>query len=62
MIGFDLAALVDRDPGLVEAQPVGVGTTTDRHEHDIGLDRLGIAAGGGFERQDAFLPLTATPW
>ena len=38
-------------PGLVEREPVGVGLAPDRHEHDVGLERLGRAARRGLDGQ-----------
>ncbi len=44
MIGFDLAALVQFQPDLVEAQSIRIGATADRHQNHIRLDRFGRAA------------------
>ena len=51
MVGVDLAALVERQPDLVEAKAVGVGPAADRDEHRVGLDRRGFAALGRLDRQ-----------
>ena len=51
VVGLDLAALVDLEPRLVEAEALGVGPAADRDEDDVGLDRLGRAALGRLDRQ-----------
>ena len=56
VVDHDLAALV-RDPGGFEAEPLGVRTPADRDEHDIGVERLRLAALGGLDRRlDAGAP------
>ena len=42
---------------MSSAEAVGVGPAADRHEHDVGLDRLGRAARGGLDRQRRLLAL-----
>ena len=59
VVGLDLAALVDLEAGLVEAEAVGVGPAADRDQHDVGLDRLGRAARGGLDRQRGLVALDA---
>ena len=51
MIGLDLTARVQLQANLVEAEALGVGTTTDRHQDDVRFDLLGFATGGRFDRQ-----------
>ena len=50
LVDDDPAALVERDAGLLEAEARGVGPAADGDEHDIGLERLGVAAGGRLDR------------
>ena len=57
VIGLDLAALVGREADLVEAEAVGVRPAADRHQHAIGLDRLGVAARGGLDGQRRLVAL-----
>src|SRR3546814_1579767 len=57
MVGFDLAALVDREARLVERQTIGVRAAPDRHQHNIGFERFGVAAGRGLECQHGLLAL-----
>ena len=60
VVDLDLAALVDREAGLVEREAVGVRPAADRDQHHIRLDRLGRAALGGLDGQgDALAP---RPW
>ena len=44
------SAVVERDAGLRQSEPVGVGHAADGDEHDVGFERLGLAA---FGRLDA---------
>ena len=48
---FDLVARIERNTRPFESKPFGVGTTPDRDEHAIGLDRFGSAAGRRFDSQ-----------
>src|SRR3546814_19612682 len=57
MVGFDLPALVQFQPDLLETEAGRVRTTPDRNEHAVGLDRFRSSAGGRFERQRGFLSL-----
>ena len=47
----DAAALSLVDAGLFEPEALGVGHAADRDQHDVGLDRLGRAAGGRLDRR-----------
>src|SRR3546814_5951762 len=42
---------------LVERQTIGVRAAPDRHQHDIGFERFGVAAGRGLECQHGLLAL-----
>src|SRR5690606_27122715 len=47
--GPDAAALIERDADRVEAEPSGVGHTTDGDEHHNSLHHHGRSAGGGLD-------------
>src|SRR3546814_6210214 len=49
MIYLDLAAVVDLKARLLQRQPIGIGPAPDRYQHNVGGDRLRLAAGGGFD-------------
>src|SRR6185295_13921034 len=51
MVGLDLATRVDLKARLVEPEAVGVGLAADRHEDDVGFQRLRRAALGRLHRQ-----------
>ena len=46
-IDDDAAAIVALDADRFEAEALGVGHAADRHQHDVGLERLRGAAAGG---------------
>ena len=50
LVDDDLPAL-HRDAERLEAEALRVGAPADRDQHDVGLERLRLAAGGGLDRR-----------
>ena len=46
LIDLHASVIVERDPGLFEAEPLGIGDAADCDQHDIGLQGFGLAARG----------------
>src|SRR5438105_2704320 len=48
-VDLHAAAIVERDAGLLEAEPFGVGHATDTDQHHVGFERLSRSAGCRFD-------------
>ena len=57
----DAALVVDSQAAGAETAVVGGGATADRHEHDVGAERLRMAAGRGLDRHPTPIARTVHP-